>query len=77
MHSGGAIGDVNGLMADGAGVPTGTPLAEPPLIEAISEDPVLRNTKLIAEAWDCDGLKQASPGLMCNALFGQHYLARK
>jgi isoamylase len=26
----------------------------------ISEDPALRNTKLIAEAWDCDGLFQAS-----------------
>jgi hypothetical protein len=47
-------------MPDGAGVPTGTPLADPPLIEMISEDPVLRNTKLIAEAWDCDGLNQVS-----------------
>jgi isoamylase len=24
----------------------------------IAEDPILRNTKLIAEAWDCDGLNQ-------------------
>jgi hypothetical protein len=24
-----------------------------------SEDPILRDTKLIAEAWDCDGLNQA------------------
>ncbi len=46
-------------MTDGAGVPTGTPLTDPPLVEAISEDPVLRDTKLIAEAWDCDGLNQA------------------
>ena len=45
-------------MTDGAGVPTGTPLTEPPLIEMISEDPVLRNSKMIAEAWDCDGLNQ-------------------
>lgn len=45
-------------MTDGAGTPTGTPLSDPPLIEMISEDPVLRNTKLIAEAWDCDGLNQ-------------------
>lgn len=45
-------------MTDGAGVPTGTPLTEPPLIEMVSEDPVLRNTKMIAEAWDCDGLNQ-------------------
>ena len=50
-----------GLMTDGAGVPTGTPLPDPPLIEMISEDPVLRGTKLIAEAWDCDGLNQARP----------------
>ena len=45
-------------MKEGAGVPTGTPLTEPALIEMISEDPVLRQTKLIAEAWDCDGLNQ-------------------
>lgn len=49
-------------MTDGTGVPTGTPLADPPLIEAISEDPVLRDTKLIAEAWDCDGLNQVRRG---------------
>jgi isoamylase len=47
-----------GIMTDGAGVPTGTPLSRPPLIEAISEDPVLRGVRLIAEAWDCDGLNQ-------------------
>lgn len=39
-------------------VPTGTPLGDPPLIELISSDPVLKDTKLIAEAWDCDGLNQ-------------------
>lgn len=49
-------------MTDGAGAPTGTPLADPPLVAAISEDPVLRHTKLIAEAWDCDGLNQARRG---------------
>lgn len=43
---------------DGAGHPVGTPLGDPALIEMISEDPVLRDTKLIAEAWDCDGLNQ-------------------
>lgn len=46
------------MMTDGAGTPTGTPLSDPPLVEMIAEDPVLRNTKLIAEAWDCDGLNQ-------------------
>ena len=58
-HSGGAVAAAAGFMPDGAGRPTGTPLADPPLVEMISEDPLLRNTKLIAEAWDCDGLKQA------------------
>lgn len=47
-----------GLMVGGSGMPTGTPLTDPPLIEQISEDPVLRSCKLIAEAWDCDGLNQ-------------------
>lgn len=41
-------------------MPTGTPLTRPPLIEAISEDPILCRTKLIAEAWDCGPLMQAS-----------------
>eukprot|EP00955_Chlamydomonas_euryale_P022149 233975-Chlamydomonas_euryale.AAC.1 len=47
-----------GFMTDGNGVATGTPMSEPSLIREISEDPVLANTKLIAEAWDCDGLVQ-------------------
>jgi isoamylase len=51
-----------GIIEDGSGVPTGTPLADPPLIEMISEDPVLRNSKLISEAWDCDGLFQVRAG---------------
>ena len=36
----------------------GIPLANPPLIEAISLDPILADTKLIAEAWDAGGLYQ-------------------
>jgi isoamylase len=47
-----------GIMPEGAGEPTGTPLSDPPLIAAISTDPILSKTKLIAEAWDCDGLNQ-------------------
>lgn len=47
-----------GFVQEGSGSPTGTPLTNPPLVELLSEDPVLRNTKLIAEAWDCDGLNQ-------------------
>jgi glycogen operon protein len=33
-------------------------LVNPPMIEAIGEDPVLRDTKMIAEAWDAGGLYQ-------------------
>lgn len=33
-------------------------LANPPMIEMIAEDPVLRDTKIIAEAWDAGGLYQ-------------------
>jgi len=37
---------------------TGTPLSDPPLLSSISTDPILSKAKLIAEAWDCDGLNQ-------------------
>lgn len=36
----------------------GNLLANPPMIEGIGEDPVLRDTKMIAEAWDAAGLYQ-------------------
>ena len=36
----------------------GEPIPAPPLIREISSDPVLLNTKLIAEPWDCGGLYQ-------------------
>jgi isoamylase len=36
----------------------GTPLVNPPLIEALALDPILAHTKLIAEAWDAGGLYQ-------------------
>jgi isoamylase len=36
----------------------GTPLPNPPLLEALAMDPVLGKTKLIAEAWDAGGLYQ-------------------
>lgn len=38
--------------------PDGTPLANPPLLEALAMDPILSRTKLIAEAWDAGGLYQ-------------------
>ncbi|GGS93420.1 glycogen operon protein GlgX homolog [Planobispora rosea] len=34
----------------------GTPLPNPPLLEQLAYDPLLRNCKLIAEAWDAAGL---------------------
>jgi isoamylase len=36
----------------------GEVMETPPIVEAISEDPVLRDVKLIAEAWDAAGLYQ-------------------
>lgn len=37
---------------------TGKPLVNPPILWSIETDPVLAGTKLIAEAWDADGLYQ-------------------
>lgn len=36
----------------------GNLLVDPPLLERIAEDPILRETKLIAEAWDAGGAYQ-------------------
>jgi isoamylase len=36
----------------------GAPLPNPPLLEALAFDPVLRDCKLVAEAWDAGGLYQ-------------------
>ncbi len=36
----------------------GVPLADPPLLERIANDPVLQDVKLIAEAWDAGGMYQ-------------------
>lgn len=36
----------------------GNLLQNPPVIESIAEDPILRNTKIIAEAWDAGGAYQ-------------------
>lgn len=37
---------------------SGVPMPNPPLLESLAMDPVLRQTKLIAEAWDAGGLYQ-------------------
>lgn len=36
----------------------GSPMEHPPLVKALAFDPILGNTKLIAEAWDAGGLYQ-------------------
>jgi len=43
----------------------GNLIANPPLLEGIAEDPILRDRKLIAEAWDAGGAYQVGsfPGL--------------
>ncbi len=38
--------------------PSGGPMANPPLLEALAYDPILGKCKLIAEAWDAGGLYQ-------------------
>ncbi len=38
--------------------PEGLPDPDPPLLEVLAYDPLLANTKLIAEAWDAGGLYQ-------------------
>lgn len=53
---------VDGFRFDLASILTrdtrGTPIPHPPILEAIAQDPILKKTKLIAEAWDAAGLYQ-------------------
>ncbi|MCL1833103.1 MAG: glycogen debranching protein GlgX [Leptospirales bacterium] len=54
--------NVNGFRFDLASIlgrdQNGDMLSNPPLIEWIAEDPILRNAKIIAEAWDAGGAYQ-------------------
>ncbi|KAK8477879.1 hypothetical protein V6N11_000310 [Hibiscus sabdariffa] len=50
--------NVYGNSLEGDLITTGTPLSSPPLIDMMSNDPILRGVKLIAEAWDTGGLYQ-------------------
>jgi isoamylase len=60
---------VDGFRFDLASIMTrsqaGLPLENPPLIEALTLDPILANVKFIAEAWDAVGLYQVGsfPGV--------------
>ncbi|MFH1687262.1 MAG: glycogen debranching protein GlgX [bacterium] len=55
MHVDGFRFDLASVLGRGR---DGSVLANPPLLERIAADPVLRHTKLIAEAWDAAGLYQ-------------------
>ena len=55
MHVDGFRFDLASVLGRGR---DGEPLANPPLLEHLAYDPVLANTKLIAEAWDAAGLYQ-------------------
>jgi isoamylase len=55
MHIDGFRFDLASILTRGQ---DGAPLAHPPLIDAISKDPVLAGIKLIAEPWDAAGLYQ-------------------
>ncbi|KAM6570600.1 hypothetical protein CsatB_018585 [Cannabis sativa] len=50
--------NVYGSPIEGDFLTIGTPLGSPPLIDMISNDPILHGVKLIAEAWDTGGLYQ-------------------
>ncbi len=55
MHVDGFRFDLASALTRGT---NGNPLQNAPLIEAITRDPILASTKLIAEPWDADGLYQ-------------------
>ncbi|MEA3296448.1 MAG: glycogen debranching protein GlgX [candidate division Zixibacteria bacterium] len=55
MHIDGFRFDLASVLGRGR---DGSVLANPPLLERIAADPVLRDTKIIAEAWDAAGLYQ-------------------
>ncbi len=55
MHVDGFRFDLASILGRGE---DGEVLANPPLLERIANDPVLANTKIIAEAWDAGGLYQ-------------------
>ena len=62
MHVDGFRFDLASILGRGQ---DGSVLASPPLLEHLAHDPVLAQTKLIAEAWDAAGLYQVGsfPGV--------------
>ena len=65
---------IDGLRFDLASVMgrdrNGNVLMEPPIVEMISEDGVMADTKLIAEPWDAGGLYQVGRRALRQALVG-------
>jgi hypothetical protein len=57
----------DGVMSDGSGASTGAPLSNPPLIEAISEDPILRCAP--RGGWRCASEPRPPPCLLRFLLF--------
>lgn len=55
MHVDGFRFDLASIFTRGT---DGKPIAHPPIIDEITNDPILKNVKLIAEAWDAAGLYQ-------------------
>ncbi|MBE0585935.1 MAG: glycogen-debranching protein, partial [Desulfofustis sp.] len=55
MHIDGFRFDLAAIFSRGK---NGEVLTDPPLVDEIAEDPLLRETKIIAEAWDAAGLYQ-------------------
>lgn len=55
MHVDGFRFDLASVLSRGE---NGEILENPPLVERIAEDPILKNTKIIAEAWDAAGAYQ-------------------
>jgi isoamylase/glycogen operon protein len=55
MHVDGFRFDLASILTRGK---QGVPLSNPPLVQSITEDPLLADIKLIAEAWDAGGLYQ-------------------
>jgi isoamylase/glycogen operon protein len=64
MHVDGVRFDLASILCRGA---NGEPLKNPPLIEEVSQDPVLSKVKLIAEPWDPGGLYQVGSFFMLGA----------
>ena len=75
MHVDGFRFDLASILGRGQ---DGWVLKNPPLLESLAYDPVLANTKLIAEAWDAAGLYQVGTLAFLGTLGGvERHLSRR